>query len=135
MIHFIILRMTRTIHYCNFCDYKSDRRYDRDKHVNKKHGIDPFAIIQTGSGTEPIKQTTPQGKYSNIQHHSIHQLYETIKHWQKASAPPVAFRPSQINNPPLFWAPPAYAPRSWDVYLAKQRSLPFLQQDDLEGLG
>ena len=20
--------MTRTIHYCNFCDYKSDRRYD-----------------------------------------------------------------------------------------------------------
>ena len=84
MIHFIILRMTRTIHYCNFCDYKSDRRYDRDKHVNKKHGIDPFAIIQTGSGTEPIKQTTPQGKYSNIQHHSIHQLYETIKHWQKA---------------------------------------------------
>ena len=76
--------MTRTIHYCNFCDYKSDRRYDRDKHVNKKHGIDPFAIIQTGSGTEPIKQTTPQGEYSNRQHHSIHQLYETIKHWQKA---------------------------------------------------
>ena len=30
-------KMTRTIHYCNFCDYKSDRRYDRDKHVNRKH--------------------------------------------------------------------------------------------------
>ena len=51
--------MTRTIHYCNFCDYKSDRRYDRDKHFNKKHGNDPFATIQTGSGTEPIKQTIP----------------------------------------------------------------------------
>ena len=62
----MILRMTRTIHYCNFCDYKSDRRYDRDKHVNKKHGIDPFATIQTGSGIEPIKQTIPQGKYSNM---------------------------------------------------------------------
>ena len=80
----MILRMTRTIHYCNFCDYKSDRRYDRDKHVNKKHGIDPFATIQTGSGIEPIKQTIPQGKYLNIQHQSIHQLYETINHWQKA---------------------------------------------------
>ena len=32
--------MTRTIHYCNFCDYKSDRRYDRDKHVTRKHGND-----------------------------------------------------------------------------------------------
>ena len=31
--------MARTIHYCTFCDYKSDRRYDRDKHVTKKHGI------------------------------------------------------------------------------------------------
>ena len=31
--------MTRTIHYCTFCDYKSDRRYDRDKHVTRKHGI------------------------------------------------------------------------------------------------
>ena len=31
--------MARTIHYCTFCDYKSDRRYDRDKHVSKKHGI------------------------------------------------------------------------------------------------
>ena len=30
-------KMTRTIHYCNFCDYKSDRRYNRDKHVSTKH--------------------------------------------------------------------------------------------------
>jgi len=76
--------MTRTIHYCNFCDYKSDRRYDRDKHVNKKHGIDPSATTQTGSGTELIKQTIPQGQYSNIKHQSIDQLFETINHWKKA---------------------------------------------------
>ena len=29
--------MVRTIHYCHLCDYKSDRRYDRDKHVQRKH--------------------------------------------------------------------------------------------------
>ena len=31
--------MTRTIHYCTFCDYKSDRKHDRDRHVTRKHGI------------------------------------------------------------------------------------------------
>ena len=29
--------MVRTIHYCHLCNYKSDRRYDRDKHVQRKH--------------------------------------------------------------------------------------------------
>ena len=29
--------MVRTIRYCHLCDYKSDRRYDRDKHVQRKH--------------------------------------------------------------------------------------------------
>jgi len=29
---------TRTIHYCNVCDYKTDRKYDRDKHVTRIHG-------------------------------------------------------------------------------------------------
>ena len=31
------LKIVRTIHYCNICDYKTDRRYDRDKHVQRKH--------------------------------------------------------------------------------------------------
>ena len=76
--------MTRTIHYCNFCDYKSDRRYDRDKHVSRKHGIHSSRPTQTSFGAGTIKQTIPQGKYSNIEHHSIDQLYETINYWQKA---------------------------------------------------
>ena len=29
---------TRTIHYCNVCDYKTNRKYDRDKHVTRMHG-------------------------------------------------------------------------------------------------
>ena len=29
---------TRSIHYCNVCDYKTDRKYDRDKHVTRMHG-------------------------------------------------------------------------------------------------
>ena len=57
--------MTRTIHYCNFCDYKSDRRYDRDKHVSRKHGI---------------HLSSPSNKH----HPSIAQLYGNINHWQKA---------------------------------------------------
>ena len=31
--------MTQTIHYCTFCDYKSDRKHDRDRHVTRKHDI------------------------------------------------------------------------------------------------
>ena len=31
--------MTRTIHYCTFCDYKSYRKHDRDRHVTRKHGM------------------------------------------------------------------------------------------------
>jgi len=65
------LKMTRTIHYCNFCDYKSDRRYDRDKHVSRKHGIHSSTPTQTGSGAGTIKQTIPQGKYSNLHSHKI----------------------------------------------------------------
>ena len=29
--------MGRTIHFCGFCDYKTDRRYNREKHILRKH--------------------------------------------------------------------------------------------------
>ena len=77
--------MTRTIHYCNFCDYKSDRRYDRDKHVSRKHANDHSTPSQTGSGAE---QTGPshseKENHSNLQKESVEQLYENIDQWQKA---------------------------------------------------
>ena len=34
-----IMTRARTIHYCNACDYKTDRKYDRDKHVTRMHGF------------------------------------------------------------------------------------------------
>ena len=75
--------MTRTIHYCNFCDYKSDRRYDRDKHVSRKHANDHTTPSQAGSGAE---QTAPSQSedHSNVQEESVEQLYENIDQWQKA---------------------------------------------------
>ena len=75
--------MTRTIHYCNFCDYKSDRRYDRDKHVNRKHGNDHSAPSQAGSGA--VQSVQPHSEdHSNLQEESVDQLYENIDQWQKA---------------------------------------------------
>ena len=31
--------MGRTIHFCGFCDYKSDRKNSRDKHILRKHPL------------------------------------------------------------------------------------------------
>ena len=77
--------MTRTIHYCNFCDYKSDRRYDRDKHVNRKHGNDHSAPSQAGSGAVQTAPSQPEKeKHSNLQEESVEQLFENIDQWQKA---------------------------------------------------
>ena len=77
--------MTRTIHYCNFCDYKSDRRYDRDKHVSRKHGNDHSTPYQAGSGAvQSVQPDSENEKHSNLQEESIDQLYENIDQWQKA---------------------------------------------------
>ena len=77
--------MTRTIHYCNFCDYKSDRRYDRDKHVNRKHGNDHSAPSQAGSGAvQSVQPHSEKEKHANLQEESVEQLYENIDQWQKA---------------------------------------------------
>ena len=66
---------TRTIHYCNVCDYKTDRKYDMDKHVTRMHGSNVqqnasqaheigFNITQ-----ESIQHTYPNEDYNvnNIQ--------------------------------------------------------------------
>ena len=77
--------MTRTIHYCNFCDYKSDRRYDRDKHVSRKHGNDHSTPYQAGSGAvQSVQPDSENEKHSNLQEESIDQLCENIDQWQKA---------------------------------------------------
>ena len=71
--------MTRTIHYCNFCDYKSDRRYDRDKHVSRKHANDHSTPSQTGSGA--VQSVQPHSEdHSNLQEENKEQLYENNYH-------------------------------------------------------
>ena len=74
--------MTRTIHYCNFCDYKSDRRYDRDKHVSRKHANDHSTPSQAGSGAEQTASFQPED-HSNLQEENVDQLHEKIDQWQK----------------------------------------------------
>ena len=80
--------MTRTIHYCNFCDYKSDRRYDRDKHVSRKHANDHSTPSQAGSGA--VQSVQPHSEdHSNQQEENNDQwqkAYETLKlqHQQEA---------------------------------------------------
>ena len=77
--------MTRTIHYCNFCDYKSDRRYDRDKHVSRKHANDHSTPSQAGSGAvQSVQPHSEKENHSNLQEESVEQLYENIDQWQKA---------------------------------------------------
>ena len=77
--------MTRTIHYCTFCDYKSDRKHDRDRHVTLKHGNDHSTPYQAGSGAvQSVQPDSENEKHSNLQEESIDQLYENIDQWQKA---------------------------------------------------
>ena len=78
----MILRMTRTIHYCNFCDYKSDRRYDRDKHVSRKHANDHSTPSQAGSGA--VQSVQPHSQmHSNLQEENVDQLHENIEQYQR----------------------------------------------------
>ena len=56
--------MTRTIQYCTFCDYKSDRKHDRDRHVTRKHGI-----YKEGA---PTSATQPTIDYSSAAENRQH---------------------------------------------------------------
>ena len=77
--------MTRTIHYCTFCDYKSERKHDRDRHVTLKHGNDHSTPYQAGSGAvQSVQPHSEKEKHANLQEESVEQLYENIDQWQKA---------------------------------------------------
>ena len=52
-------KMVKTIHYCSQCDYKSNRRWDHDRHVSRIH-VD-IANLSTGEDT-PKAETV--GQYS-----------------------------------------------------------------------
>ena len=70
--------MVRTIHYCHLCDYKTDRKYDRDKHIQKKHQSQTVQN-HTGFGVE---QNVPQKSGQNV--HQTQELNACIRQWQEA---------------------------------------------------
>ena len=60
--------MVRTIHYCNICDYKTDRKYDRDKHVQRKHSTyvgAPTSTLQPKVGNYSTKEINYQQESNN----------------------------------------------------------------------
>ena len=59
---------TRTIHYCNECDYKTDRKYDRDKHVTRMHGSNVHQNERQQIIQEPIQIN---GAPNHESHHNI----------------------------------------------------------------
>ena len=46
---------TRTIHYCDVCGYKTNRKYDRDKHVTRMHGSNRIPVIENKIIPEAIQ--------------------------------------------------------------------------------
>ena len=83
---------TRSIHYCNVCDYKTDRKYDRDKHVYRMHGSnvqqnvrqaikEQSTQIQSGSGSVVTSTHIPMEKYNEALDmiHKLKALYRNSK--------------------------------------------------------
>ena len=46
---------TSTIHYCDVCGYKTNRKYDRDKHVTRMHGSNRIPVIENKIIPEAIQ--------------------------------------------------------------------------------
>ena len=57
--HLKIMVRVRTIHYCNVCDYKTNRKYDKDKHVTRMHGLN-IQHLKGVHGISNIKEQSTQ---------------------------------------------------------------------------
>ena len=52
--------MVKTIHYCSQCDYKSTRRWDRDRHVRIIHEMCSNSIPIIENKTSNVQQNVSQ---------------------------------------------------------------------------
>ena len=52
--------MVKTIHYCSQCDYKSTRRWDRDRHVRIIHEMCSNRIPIIENKTSNVQQNVSQ---------------------------------------------------------------------------
>ena len=70
--------MVRTIHYCPLCDYKTDRKNDRDRHIQKKH-----QSVQNHTGSGVLQN----GHQTSGQPQNVYQSQEVnacMSQWQEA---------------------------------------------------
>ena len=70
--------MTRTIHHCHLCDYKTDRKYDRDRHVQKKH---QSQTVENHTGSGVVQNAHQTGGQSMYQSRDVDAC---IRQWQEA---------------------------------------------------
>ena len=70
--------MVRTTHYCHLCDYKTDRKYDRDKHMQKKHQSQTVQNHTVSGVVQNAHQTGGQNVYQS------RDVDACIRQWQEA---------------------------------------------------
>merc|ERR1711984_18823 len=66
--HLKIMVRVRTIHYCNVCDYKTNRKYDKDKHVTRMHGSNIQKNLNQASSNIQNQHNTQYGNGQNTHH-------------------------------------------------------------------
>ena len=64
--------MVKTIHYCRQCDYKSNRRWDRDRHVRIIH--------EMCSNRIPIIENKTKQEANQVEHVHHHEPLPSVQH-------------------------------------------------------
>ena len=75
--HLKIMVRVRTIHYCNVCDYKTNRKYDKDKHVTRMHGSNIQKNLNQASSNIQNQHNTQYGNGHNT-HIPIEKYNEVV---------------------------------------------------------
>ena len=68
----------KTIHYCNVCDYKTTRRWDRDRHFQKKHAQSVPPRAPTTMSVDPRFQPYPTNHASHTTNTAQELLEDSI---------------------------------------------------------
>ena len=81
--HLKIMVRVRTIHYCNVCDYKTNRKYDKDKHVTRMHGSNIQKNLNQASSNIQNQHNTQYGNGQNTHHNGDYNKVVEIAHGWK----------------------------------------------------
>ena len=95
--------MGKTMHYCSYCDYKSDRRWDVSRHEAKKHQNQNIQNNKVQQSLEPQLITSYMQGYPQPQ--SVHHE-QGIQHqqpvYQREIPPPP--HTQLIHNKTHWWS-------------------------------